>query len=38
MDKYFYFYTDDMEIAPDFFSYFGAAAMLLEKDKCVQCT
>lgn len=27
--------TDDMEIAPDFFSYFEAAADLLDKDKYV---
>lgn len=27
--------TDDMEIAPDFFDYFEAAAALLEKDKYV---
>ncbi|KAG7011814.1 Alpha-1,3-mannosyl-glycoprotein 2-beta-N-acetylglucosaminyltransferase [Cucurbita argyrosperma subsp. argyrosperma] len=26
---------DDMEIAPDFFSYFEAAAMLLDKDKTI---
>lgn len=29
------FNTDDMEIAPDFFGYFEAAAALLEKDKYV---
>ncbi|RZC14279.1 Alpha-1,3-mannosyl-glycoprotein 2-beta-N-acetylglucosaminyltransferase [Glycine soja] len=27
--------TDDMEIAPDFFDYFEAAASLLEKDKSI---
>lgn len=27
--------TDDMEIAPDFFDYFEAAAALLDKDKYV---
>lgn len=27
--------TDDMEIAPDFFSYFEAAAGLLDRDKYV---
>lgn len=31
-----YFGTDDMEIAPDFFTYFEAAAELLDRDKYVQ--
>ena len=30
-----YWLTDDMEIAPDFFEYFEAAAKLLETDKYV---
>lgn len=29
--------ADDMEIAPDFFDYFEAAATLLEKDPYVLC-
>lgn len=29
----FWVKTDDMEIAPDFFDYFEAAAALLDQDK-----
>ena len=32
-DKIISLYIDDMEIAPDFFDYFEAAAALLDKDK-----
>ena len=32
---YLYPISDDMEIAPDFFDYFEAAAALLDKDKYV---
>ncbi|KAF3771796.1 Alpha-1-3-mannosyl-glycoprotein 2-beta-N-acetylglucosaminyltransferase [Nymphaea thermarum] len=33
--KYNFSHTDDMEIAPDFFDYFEAAAKLLENDKTI---